>query len=61
MAVALIFATATAGGLVLATAIADGRKQRGVLVWHVLAVPVAVALPYAVGFAYLLWGLSCTS
>ena len=60
-AIALLFATAIVGGFLLATVIADARRQRGALVWHVLAVPAAIVLPYVAGFAYLYWGLSCTS
>jgi hypothetical protein len=41
--------------------IADGRKQSGMLVWHLVAAPAAIVLPYVAGFAYLYWGLTCTS
>lgn len=61
LAIALLLGAAVVGGLLLATVIADGRKHSGVLVWHLLAAPLAVVLPYVSGFAYLYWGLSCTS
>ena len=57
----LLFATAIAGGVVLASVIADGRRQRGVLVWHLLASPAAVVLSYVVLSALFYWGLTCTS
>ena len=60
-AIALLFATAIAGGVLLATVIADARRQRGVLVWHLLAAPAAVLLPYVVLSALFYWALTCTS
>lgn len=61
LAIVLLVASAVGGGLVLATVIADARKHGGMLVWHLLAAPAAVLLPYVAGFAYLYWGLTCTS
>jgi hypothetical protein len=59
--IVLMFGTAAIGGLVLATVVADWRRQRGVLVWHLLATPAAILLPYVVGCALVYWGLACTS
>lgn len=61
VALAVLYGTAILGGLVMATVVADFRRQRGLLLWHLLVSPVAIALPYAVGFALLFWALSCTS
>jgi hypothetical protein len=44
-AIVLFFATPIVGGVPLATVIADARRQRGALVWHLLAAPAAVVLP----------------
>jgi hypothetical protein len=59
-ALALIFAVATIGGVVLAAVIADARRHGGTLVWHMLAAPTALVLPYVVAAALLFFLLTCS-
>jgi hypothetical protein len=61
IALALLLGVAVVGGIVVAAAIADARRRRSVDPWHVLLVPLAVALPYVLGFALLIWAFSCLS
>ena len=61
IALALLLGVAVVGGVVVAAAIADARRQHGVRLWHVVLAPVAVVLPYVVGFALLIWAVSCLS
>ena len=59
--IVLLFGTAGIGGVVLATVVADWRRQHGALVWHLLAAPLAIVLPYVVVVALMYWGLTCMS
>ena len=61
IALGLLLGVAVVGGIVVAAAIADARRQHGVHPWHVLLVPLAVALPYVLGFVLLIWAVSCLS
>lgn len=58
---ALIVLVAIVGGFVAATVVADARRQRGILVWHLLAAPAAAVVPYLVAPVFFFWALSCTS
>jgi hypothetical protein len=60
IALALLLGIAVVGGVVVAAAVADARRQHGVRPWHALGL-VAVALPYVVGFVLLIWAVSCLS
>ena len=59
--IAVIFGTAAIGGVVFAAAIADRRRQAATLVWHLLAIPLAMVLPYLAGFAAVVVAFSCLS
>jgi hypothetical protein len=61
IALALLLGVAVVGGVVVAAAVADARRQRGVRLWRVLLTPAAVTVPYVVGFALLIWAVSCLS
>jgi hypothetical protein len=61
LVLAAIFGAAAIGGVVFASAIADRRRQSATLVWHVVAIPLAVLLPYVAGFAAVVVAFSCLS
>jgi cytochrome bd-type quinol oxidase subunit 2 len=61
IALGLLLGVAVVGGIVITAALADARRRRRVHPWHVLLVPLAVALPYVLGFVLLIWAFSCLS
>ena len=60
-AIVMILAAATLGGIVLAAAMADRKRERAVLVWHLIAIPTALLVPYIAGFALTILAFSCLS
>ena len=61
IALALLLGVAVVGGIVVAAAVADARRLRSIHLWHVFLAPVAIALPYVLGFVLLIWAVSCLS
>jgi hypothetical protein len=59
--ITLILAAAAIGGFVLGAALADRKRQGGALVWHLLAIPSALVLPYVAGFTLMIAAFSCLS